>query len=142
MNEADTRAEYIDPANIVQAKASQQCEAFFGGRGGVAGAPLALTDMERRIVDEVVFKLGSQAIDQRRLRLGSEQIGIVHMGLIGGHGKLVSIRAEGSYMSGGRVYPGFDRDGRAVSQTEIISLYAMVDHLELLSFDGFVGALP
>ena len=59
------------------------------------------------------------------------------MGLIGGHGNLVSIRAERGNMSGGRVYPGFDRDGPSVSKTEIISLYAMVDHLELLSFDGY-----
>ena len=45
---------------------------LLAGRGGVAGARLALSDMELRIVDEVVFKLGSQAVDQRLLRLGRE----------------------------------------------------------------------
>ena len=59
------------------------------------------------------------------------------MGLIAGHGNLVSIRAERGYMGGGRVYPLFDRDDRSVSKTKIISLYAMVDHLELLLFDGY-----
>lgn len=109
-----------------------------GVDGGVAGTPLPFSDMEFRIIDEVVFKLGGQAVNERRLRLGREQIGVVHMGLIGGQRNLVSIRDERGHMSGGRVYPGFDRDGVSVSKTKIISLYAMVDHLELLSFDGFV----
>lgn len=110
---------------------------FLAGRGGVAGARLPLSDMELRIIDEVVFELGSQAVDQGLLRLGREQTGIVHMGLIAGHGNLVSVRAERGDMGGGRVYPGFDRNGPSVSETEIISLCAMVDHLELLSFDGY-----
>src|SRR5574340_1421225 len=110
---------------------------FFVARRGVARARLALSDMELRIVDEVVFKLGSQAVDQGLLRLGREQVGIVQMGLIGGHGDLVPVRAERGDIGGGRVYPGFDRDGPSVPETEIISLCAMVDHLELLSFDGY-----
>jgi len=45
---------------------------FLAGRCGVAGAPLPLSDMELRMIDEVVFKLGSQAVDQGLLRLGRE----------------------------------------------------------------------
>jgi len=80
--------------DIVRAKASAM-------RALLSLAPLPLSDMELRIIDQVVFELGGQAVDQRCLHLGREQIGIVYMGLIGGHGNLVSIRAEGGNMSGG-----------------------------------------
>lgn len=39
---------------------------------GTAATPSPFSDMELRVVDEVVFKLGSQAVDQGRLRLGRE----------------------------------------------------------------------
>ena len=45
---------------------------FPAGQGDVAGARSALSDMELGIIGEVVFKLGSQAVDQGLLRLGRE----------------------------------------------------------------------
>jgi len=43
---------------------------FLAVRGGVAGVPLSLSDVQFRIVDEVVFELEQQLVKSRGIKHG------------------------------------------------------------------------